>query len=276
VPANPGSPGDSPVVGVDVDDRIATITLNRPQARNAINRALNHALWDAVAETGADPGIDALIITGADPAFCAGVDLKEVSGETPPSAGPRPEGEGPGRGSDGLFRFMPLVDKPVIGAINGPAVTGGLEIALQCNFLIASERARFADTHARVGIMPGGGITVLLAQSIGLRRALEMSLTGNYVSAEEALRLGLVNHIVPHEDLMPFAHRLALDIVNNDQRAVRTLLLHYRRIANAATLEEAHLLEGLMAETWRPGTTMAAGRRAEVMARGRSQLADGD
>ena len=260
-----------PLVLVDIEDHIATVTLNRPEARNALSRAVTHGLWDAVAAAGDDAGVAAVIITGADPAFCAGVDLKEVTGETPPSVLPRKPGKGPERDANGLFRFFPLIDKPVIGAINGVAVTGGLEIALQCTFLIASEKARFADTHARLGVMPGGGVTVLMAQSIGLRRAIELSLTGNFLTAEEALVLGLVNHVVPHEQLLPFARRLAADIVNNDQRSVRRLLLHYRQLANAATLDEAHLIEGHMAETWQPGTSQVAGRRAEVTARGRLQ-----
>ena len=261
----------TPVVLYDVKDRIATVTLNRPEARNALNRAVMHGLWDAVKAAGQDPDVDVVILTGTDPAFCAGVDLKEVSGEVPPSAPLREPGEGPERDANGLFRFLPVIDKPVIGAINGVAVTGGLEVALQCTFLVASERARFADTHARVGIMPGGGITVLLAQSIGLRRAVEMSLTGNFMTAEEAFRLGLVNHVVPHEELLPFTRRLAADIVSNDQRGVRRLLLHYRQLANAATLDEAHLIEGVMAETWRLRTSQVAARRTEVTARGRAQ-----
>jgi len=142
---------------------------------------------------------------------------------------------------------------------------------LQCTFLVASERARFGDTHARVGIMPGGGITVLMAQSIGLRRAIEASLTGNFLTAEEALSLGLVNHVVAHDELLPFTRRLAADIVNNDQVGVHRLLQHYRQMANAATLDEAHLIEGYMAETWRPGTSHVADRRADVTARGRAQ-----
>jgi len=164
-----------------------------------------------------------------------------------------------------------VIGKPVIGAINGVAATGGLEIALQCTFLVASERARFADTHARVGIMPGGGMTVLMAQSMGLRRAIELSLTGNFLGADEALRYGLVNHVVVHEELMPFARRLAADIVNNDQRSIRRLVQHYRQMANAASLDEAHLIEGRMAETWPLRTSQVAERRADVMARGRSQ-----
>ncbi len=230
-----------------------------------------YALWDAVGEFGRDPGVDAVLVTGADPAFCAGIDLKELSGETLGGVALRAPGDGPERDSNGLYRFLPVIDKPVIGAINGVAATGGLEIALQCTFLVASEQARFVDTHARIGIMPGGGITVLLAQSIGLRRAIEMSLTGNFLTADEALQLGLVNHVVPHDELLPFTRGLATDIVNNDQRGVRRLLAHYRRIANSATLDEAHLIEGYMAETWTLDTDDVAARRADVTARGRSQ-----
>ena len=259
-----------PLVLIDAADRTMTVTLNRPRKRNALNRALMYALWDAVAAAGADPGVDALILTGADPAFCAGVDLEEVAGDAPPSAPARGPGEGPERDRNGLYRFLPVIDKPVIGAINGPAVTGGLEIALQCTLLVASERARFADTHARIGIMPGGGLTVLLGQSIGLRRAIELSLTGNFLTADQALALGLVNHVVPHEELLPLARRLAADIAGNDQRAVRRLLVHYRQIANAATLDEAHLVEGMMAETWQWDPRDVAERRAGVTARGRS------
>jgi enoyl-CoA hydratase len=259
------------VVLVDVQDRIATVTLNRPEARNALSRQLSFALWDALIAAGDDRDVDAVILTGTDPAFCAGIDLKEVSGEVPPTATPRPAGQGPERASNGLYRFVPVISKPILGAINGVAVTGGLEVALQCTFLVASERARFGETHGRIGIMPGGGATVLLAQTIGLRRAIEMSLTGNFLSAEEALRLGLVNHVVPHEDLLPFARRLAADIVSNDQGSVSRLLQHYRQLANTATLDEAHRLEGYMAETWEPGTSHVAARRADVTARGRSQ-----
>jgi len=262
-------PEPEPVVLVEVRDRVATVTMNRPESRNALNRALTQGLWDAVSAAGEDDDVDVVILTGADPAFCAGVDLKELSGEA--SASPDP-GARPARGRDtnGLYRFLPVIPKPVIGAINGVAVTGGLEVALQCTILVASERARFADTHARVGIMPGGGVTVLLAQSLGVRRATEMSLTGNFLSAEEAHALGLVNHVVPHAELLPFARSLAADIVSNDQRGVRRLLAHYRQIANAATLDEAHLVEGFMAETWTMPADLVA-RRQAVTERGRTQ-----
>ncbi|MQY27704.1 enoyl-CoA hydratase [Nocardia aurantia] len=262
------------LVLVDTAERIATVTLNRPQARNALSRALSQQLWDAVTAADRDPEVDVVILTGADPAFCAGVDLAEAAAGLPPQP-PRPAGTGPERTSNGLYRFLPVTEKPIIAAINGPAVTGGLEVALQCTFLVASERARFADTHARVGVMPGGGVTVLLARTVGLRRAVEMSLTGNFLTADEALRLGLVNHVVPHEDLLPFARRLAADIAGNDGTAVRLLLRHYRRLANTATLDEAHLLEGILAETWAPGIGLVAERRAAVTARGRDQTGRG-
>jgi len=268
-----------PVVIVETSERIATVTLNRPEARNALSRQLMRALWDAVTTADADPDVSVIILTGADPAFCGGVDLKEVAADTqpahltPPTQPTEPPGQGPSRFSNGLFRFLPLTTTPIIGAINGVAVTGGLEIALQCTFLVASERARFADTHARIGILPGGGITVFMAESLGLRRAIEMSLTGNFISADDALRLGLVNHVTSHDDLLPFTRGLALDIASNDQVAVRRLHAHYQQIANAATRDEAHRIEGDMAESWQAavGTRLVADRRAQVTARGRAQ-----
>jgi enoyl-CoA hydratase/carnithine racemase len=251
-----------------VDDRVATVTLNRPEARNALNAALSRGLWDAIGDAGDDPDVDVVILTGTDPAFCAGVDLKELSGETPRPTDIEPM---PPRDTNGLYRFFPLIDKPIIGAINGVAVTGGFEVALQCTFLVASEKARFADTHSRIGVMPGGGITVLMAQTIGVRRAIELSITGNFLSADEAFRIGLVNHVVPHDDLLPLARQLAADIVSNDAVGVRRLLQNYRSIANAATLDEAHLLEGYMAETWQRTAEDVARRRDAVMERGRTQ-----
>src|SRR3954470_20892171 len=136
------------VVLVDVRDRVATITLNRPDARNALNADLRRELPRAVAECDGREDVDVLILTGADPAFCAGLDLKELGQragrtETTESVTNTP---------------IPPTVKPLIGAINGVAITGGFELALNCDFLIASERARFADTHARVGIQPGWGL----------------------------------------------------------------------------------------------------------------------
>jgi enoyl-CoA hydratase len=260
------------VVLASIADRVATVTLNRSESRNALNSTLTRGLYEAIADAGDDPDVDVVVLTGADPAFCAGVDLKELTGESAPAASRADLPPLPGRDTNGLHRFFPVIEKPIIGAINGVAVTGGFEVALQCTFLVASDKARFADTHSRVGIMPGGGVTVLMAQSIGVRRAIELSITGNFVDAAEAHRLGLVNHVVPHEQLMPFTRKLAADIVSNDQKGVRRLLQNYRAIANAATLDEAHLLEGYMAEMWlKDGIGLSTGRRESVMERGRDQ-----
>jgi enoyl-CoA hydratase len=259
------------VVLTERRDRVLTVTLNRPEARNALNRALLDALWDAVTTAGDDPETDVVILTGTDPAFSAGIDLKELAsgGEPPGLAGP--PRTGPFRDTNGLYRMLPVIDKPVIAAINGTAVTGGLELAMQCDFLIASAKARFADTHGRVGIMPGGGMTVQLMRAVGWRQAVELSLTGNFITAAQAYELGLLNHVVTHEELLPATRRIAADIVSNDPAAVRALLRHYRRIATSATLEEAQLAEGLLAETWAPGVSQAGDRRAAVMERGRQQ-----
>jgi enoyl-CoA hydratase len=247
----------SGVVLVDVAERVATITLNRPDVRNAINGELGVALARAVGDAEERDDVDALILTGADPAFCAGADLREVSG-----GGTRPaEGDDRYRRDEvGRFSFrgpFPPRTKLLVGAINGPAITGGFELALNCDLLVASERARFADTHARVGVMPGWGLTVLLAEAVGLRRARELSATGNFLSAQDALTWGLVNHVVGHEELLPFARELALAAVHNDQAAVRRMLRTYEEVA--ATIYDA-------AELGR--------RRADVVARGQAQVAD--
>ena len=157
------------IVLVEIDDRIAIVTLNRPERRNALSRALYRRIPALLLELDENTDVEVLILTGTDPAFCAGVDLKELS-EGPPAE--EASGRNPWRGP------IPPLSKPLLGAINGVAVTGGLELALACDFLVASERAAFADTHARVGIMPGDGLTVRLAEAIGLRRAKEMSVTG--------------------------------------------------------------------------------------------------
>jgi enoyl-CoA hydratase len=162
----------------------------------------------------------------------------------------------------------------LIGAVNGPAVTGGLELALNCDLLVASERARFADTHARVGVMPGWGLTVLLPQAVGVRRAREMSFTGNYVDAETALVWGLVNHVVPHDELLLFARALAADIVGNDQASVRQLGQIYDEVTST-TVAEGLRLEARRSREWARANVTPEGveaRRAAIVERGRGQL----
>jgi len=256
------------LVLVDVADRVATITLNRPEARNALNGDLLEGLTQAVAAADADDAIDVLVLTGADPAFCAGLDLKAIGAGDPRLAGTAPSADTPvpERGPFGS------VGKPLIGAINGFAITGGFEIALACDFLVASESARFADTHARVGLQPWWGLTVLLPQAIGYRRAREMSSTGNFIDAQTALDWGLVNHVVPHDELLPFAHKLAADIVSGNQPAIQRILKTYAE-GELLSGQDAWLREGEVAESWMrelQASDLEANRQA-VIDRGRSQ-----
>ena len=251
------------IVLCDVSERIATITLNRPEARNALSSEVLLVLPQRLREVDADDAVDVIILTGTDPAFCAGLDLKEL-GSTGANLGAG------GAGGRGPF---PDLAKPIIGAVNGPAITGGFELALACDFLVASDRARFGDTHARVGVMPGWGLTVLLPQAIGVRRAREMSYTGNFLTADEALQWGLVNHVVEHADLVPFTRRLALDIVSNDQRGVRQIRSTYAGVVGT-TVDEGWQIERRDASAWMQQGVAPAEverRREAIRERGRSQ-----
>lgn len=251
---------------LDVSERIATITLNRPEARNALSSDVLRLLPEKISEADRREDVDVLILTGADPAFCAGLDLKELG-----SADNRIIGAG-GRQSGTTRRPFPAVDKPVIAAVNGAAITGGFELVLNCDFVIASERARFGDTHTRVGVMPGWGLTVLLPQAIGVRRAREMSFTGNFLTADEAFQWGLVNHVVPHDELIPFTRRIATDIIGNDQAGVRQIRRTYAAGAEA-TVGEAWEIENRDAVAWQRDfdPSRVAARRDAIMQRGRSQ-----
>jgi enoyl-CoA hydratase len=203
-----------------------------------------------------------IVLTGADPAFCAGLDLKELGSPGGNLGSPLSSRE---RGP------FPRLTKPLIGAVNGVAITGGFELALNCDFLIASEHAKFGDTHSRVGVMPGWGLTVLLPQAIGVRRAREMSFTGNFMLADEALAFGLVNHVVPHAELMPFTRAIALDICGNEQEGVRQIRSTYDTIA---TDDDAWEAEARDARAWSriqftPERVEA--RRRKIQQRGQQQ-----
>lgn len=256
------------VVLYEASERIATVTLHRPEARNALSSAVLRLLPELLRRAEDDPDVDVIILTGSDPAFCAGLDLKELGAGDRLLGGTGADGSPNASGVRGPF---PGVTKPLIGAVNGVAVTGGFELALNCDFLVASERAAFADTHARVGVMPGWGLTVLLPQAIGVRRAREMSLTGNFMGAHEALATGLVNHVVPHDELIPFTRRLALDIIGNDQPGVRQMKATYAEITADS---DGWAVEATNASRWRReqfSPEKVAQRRAAIQARGRSQ-----
>ncbi len=257
------------VVLLDIEDRIATITLNRPNARNALSSEVLRLLPELIERAGSDDDVDVVILTGADPAFCAGLDLKEL-GST--GGNIRPVGRASQTTSARRARGpIPHLDKPLIGAVNGVAITGGLELALNCDFLVASENAKFGDTHTRVGVMPGWGLTVLLPQAIGLRRAREMSFSGNFLSSQEALHFGLVNHVVPHGDLMAFTRRIALDICGNDQAGVRQIRRTYAEIHAEETGWSIEARDGATWHTERFSPEAVAERRRAIQDRGRTQ-----
>jgi enoyl-CoA hydratase len=266
----------SDVVLYEVADRVATVTLNRPEARNALSRAVVALLAELVLRAEDDDDVDVVIITGTDPAFCAGVDLKEL-GASNAIPGLGAEASDPAADAGALDTRpgpFPTVSKPILGAINGVAVTGGFELALNCDFLVASERARFADTHSRIGVQPGWGLTILLAEAVGVRRARQLSLTGNFLDAETALAWGLVNEVVPHDELLPRCRALAADIVSNDQAGVRRILRTYAE-NELVPGADAWRNETAVSNAWlaelasRPGEVEA--RRQAVMERGRQQ-----
>ncbi len=229
---------------------VALLTLNRPERRNALNTPLLRAIEEALGEAEADDRVDVVVLTGADPAFCGGVDMDELEAR----------GRGPEMG-DPLSR----VQKPLIGAINGAAVTGGLELALMCDFLIASDRASFADTHARLGLMPGWGQMARLPHAIGTRRATEMLLTCAPLTADRACAFGLVNEVVSHSKLIPRTIELAKSIAEGDAPAVRAMLAQLRDGAGRPVAETLGT-ERLRASEWQ-GDGFDTGRLSAHRAR---------
>ncbi|HXD90432.1 MAG TPA: enoyl-CoA hydratase [Candidatus Binataceae bacterium] len=252
-----------PVVLVDKQDGIATVTLNRPEKLNALNRELRLAFCHAMQALRTDPEVRVVIITGAGRAFCVGLDLRELGTK---ASGIRDEGNA---------TFITVIDDmevPVIGAINGFAITGGFEIALACDIMIAAEEAQFADTHARVGVMPGGGMSARLPRAVGIRKAKELSLTGNYLSAPEAERMGLVNRVVPRDQLMSVAREMASQITGANQTIVRSMKQLYVR-TTGATLDEALRIEQDAFNEFNRKANLAdlANAGDSVIARGRTQ-----
>lgn len=249
------------LVIVEADGPVTTITLDRPEARNALDRHLSTALAGALRVADADPAVRAVVLTGTDPAFCAGQDLRELAGD-PTIVQTTPPDESP-------YATLAAMTTPVVGAINGACATGGLEVALWCDFLVASERARFADTHARVGAIPGGGMTANLTRRVGLAMAKELSLTGRWVDAPEALRIGLVNRVVAHEALPATATGIAHEIAAGRPGAVAAIKALYDD-AWGMTVAEAHRLEAERFAEWRIDGAALAGDRETIQRRGRS------
>jgi enoyl-CoA hydratase len=255
------------MVEVDVTDGVGTITLNRPEARNALSGEVTAQLDEAVVTLDHDANIGAIILTGADPAFCAGFDLRALATEL------RSVQQQRQRSPVKHLGLLPEHQTPIIGAINGPAVTGGLELAMGCDFLIASDRARFADTHARVGALPGGGLSIRLPQLIGPDRARWMSFTGDFIDADTACRWGLVVEVVPHEGLMARARAIASTVAGQPRENVHGVRNLYEEVATL-TGNDAWAAESRAARRWmeqRFDQSRLAGERAAIIDRGRRQ-----
>jgi enoyl-CoA hydratase len=242
---------------------VRVLTLDRPGSRNALSGELAAALYEALIALDRDDSVASAVLTAADPAFCAGVDLKEAA-----------------RQGESYFRrlharnpidLVAAVTKPVIGAVNGPAITGGLELALGCDFLVCSERAIFADTHVRVGVLPGSGLTVRLPALVGPAWARRMSMTGELVSAAQAERIGLVTEVVPHDRLLSRAVELAQAAAEAAGPTVRSLKRMYVEGAERATGPSRAVADEI-AKSHRPDFDGLEQRRIEVSERNRARL----
>ncbi|MGD9750491.1 MAG: enoyl-CoA hydratase [Acidimicrobiia bacterium] len=248
-------------------DGVVRIAFNRPEARNALSVGLREAASDALRAAGADESVGAVILTGSGVAFSAGVDLKELGA---PGGAPKPSS----RGADNLVGAIVACPQPVIAAVNGLAITGGFEVVLACDIILASNEARFADTHARVGIMPGWGISQRLPRLIGMPRAKQLSFSGDFCDAATAERWGLVNQVFEPERLQEAAVAMAATIAGNDRRAVRNLKRVYDEGALVTMAEGFEVEKRIGAEHMaavRPQDI--AERRAAVQARNRAQAA---
>ncbi|MDG2049126.1 MAG: enoyl-CoA hydratase [Myxococcota bacterium] len=252
------------VLGVERDGSVVQLTLNRPASMNALSADLRDALGEAFRALQEDTAVRVAILTGTGRAFCAGYDLKELAagatGETADSA------------QSDMANAIAAFDRPIIGAINGHAITGGFELALACDLLIAGETARFADTHARVGMLPGWGLSQKLPRLIGVARAKELAFTGNFLDAQRALDWGLVNRVVPDSQLLPAARGLAQDMAS----CVPEVLRGYKELIDegmALPLGAALDLERerAMASAAVATAGKVAERRAGVVARGRRE-----
>jgi 2-(1,2-epoxy-1,2-dihydrophenyl)acetyl-CoA isomerase len=223
--AAPGSapPSGTKTIVITGEAGVCTITLNRPEVLNAFNDAMTSELSEALRQAERDPGVRAIIITGAPGprggAFSSGQDLGDLKAKYVP-------GYVPHLGDDLRRRYNPIVkriremEKPVIAAVNGVAAGAGCSLALACDLRIASDQASFIEVFIHVGLVPDSGSTFMLPRLVGLGRAMELCCTGQKVDAAEALRLGLVNQVVPADELLPGARKLAAKLAALPGRAI--------------------------------------------------------
>ncbi len=206
------------LVEVAVEDGIALLTLNRPEALNSLSQALLGELSNAADRVAREPGLRAAIVTGAGRAFAAGADIEEIAKLD------RESGVAFARRGQAVFAQLERLEKPVIAAVNGFALGGGCELAMACHLRIASSKAKFGQPEVKLGILPGFGGTQRLPRLVGRGKAIELTLHGGHVSAEEALRIGLVNEVVEPEALLPRAKKWIGEALANGPRALAASL----------------------------------------------------
>ena len=250
-------------------NRIGYVTLNRPEALNALDDDINKELWSVWDDFAKDDSLDVAILTGAGKAFCSGADLKTFlpKWENANMLDLR-RNVATGIGG-GITRGQHRISKPIVAAINGHAIGGGFELALACDIRIASEKAKFGVFEVRHGLHQGDGGIVRLVAIAGLATALDLSLTGREVTAEEAYRLNLVNKIVPHEDLMATAEQYATMIISNSQQAIRSAKETIFDVVGR-TLDDALRFETLNAYSSLGDFSEARERLAQFYAKGKN------
>ena len=231
---------------VAVAPPVATITINRPEKRNALTLGLWAELGAAVEALDHDAEVAVIILTGAGDAFCAGFDLSDLSSEDDASRARRMSQQSRHVG------MLPPHDTPIIAAVNGPAITGGLELALSCDILVASDAARFADTHAKVGAIPGGGLTITLPRRIGPGRARLLSLTGDMIDASTALAWGLADEVVGPDRLLDRCGEIATSIAKKPPGVFAAIRQLYARNADRSD-EAAFAEEQATSRAWMAG-----------------------
>jgi enoyl-CoA hydratase len=223
-------------------DGIARITLNRPEVLNALNVVILVEIRKALDAIQDDDSIGVAVLTGAGRAFSVGVDLKSIGGR-------RLEGGSVGdeinQAARSLIQTMEKLSKPIIAMVNGFCLTGALEIAIGCDMIVASENAKFGDTHIRWGFRPTWGLSQKLPRALGIMKAKELSFTAEMISAEKAERIGLINRVVTAEELEPTVQALAEKIMNNSRDAIAA----YKALINRGFRENLATALELEAET---------------------------
>jgi len=225
-------------IKIEKDNGLVTLTLNRPDSLNAIIAPMHHELETIWVDVSEDPEVNAVLLTGAGRAFCAGADVKGFSG---------PEGKGLRKGpfpmnateARRIIHNMLDVEQPIVAAINGAAVGLGCSLALLCDITVADETARLADTHVKVGLVAGDGGAIMWPLLVGPSRAKEFLMTGNFITGAEAAKIGLVNYALPREQVMPKARELARQLADGPTWAIRwTKLAVNKTIKNLALMND--------------------------------------